>query len=185
MRSIAALALGVAALAATGCLVPSLEPLYTDKELVTDSGLVGLWQEENGKDLLLIRERDAGGYVSYYFEEDKVAEAFELRLVQLGKLRFYDLFPESKSAATSLGQCHYIPAHTFGIIARDGDRLRTDPLNADWMKDALKQNPALIAHKDYDGPALIASTPELQKFALKFAAGEKAFPKGQTWIRRP
>ena len=60
----------------------------------------------------------------------------------------------------------------------------TDPLNADWMKDALKQNPALIAHKDYDGPALIASTPELQKFALKFAGDEKAFPKGQAWLRK-
>jgi hypothetical protein len=175
----------LAALAMTGCYAPSLEPLYTDKEMVTDPGLAGNWQEKDDTDSFTILDLGAGKYRFTSIEKDKAPDLFVLRLVQLGDYRFYDLFPEGEPSGSDFRQEHFVAVHSFGRVLREGDTVRMASLNEDWLKEALAANPALLAHhRDGDKLLILAPTKDLQKFALAHAAHPKAFENWGTWTRK-
>ena len=50
MKRIILSATGLALILVTGCIVTSVNPLYTEKDLVFDPALVGAWSEGEGKD---------------------------------------------------------------------------------------------------------------------------------------
>jgi hypothetical protein len=169
----------------TGCLVSSLDPLYTDKEIVTDPGLVGDWAAQEGKDAFVIRELDATSYRMIFVDENGSSDMFVLHIVQIGGERFYDLFPEGPVAGSDMRQLHFVPVHTFGRFARNGDNLRLAALDEDWTKEQLQKTPGLIPHRAIDKQlVLTASTKQLQKFALDHVSHPKAFGDWAAYQRK-
>ena len=76
-----------------GC-VPSLNPLYTEKDLIFDEALLGVWSEkENSNDGWTFRKRDEKSYLLVVQAGEK-SSPFIAHLVQLGKYRFLDLYPD-------------------------------------------------------------------------------------------
>ncbi len=160
------------ALLISGCLQPSLHPLFTEKDLVFDPGLIGAWVGENEKETWILQKAGDHTYDLFY-EGERDSAKYEVHLVRLGKFEFLDIYPQVPEMCD---HALLIPAHMFSIIRRDGDTLRNAMLNPDWLEDMIARKKLKIAHERLDDRiVLTASTKELQKFILKYAEDMNAF----------
>jgi hypothetical protein len=176
MRTIRILLVFGIALLFSGCVVPSLHPLFTEKDLVFDPALIGTWVEENEKETWTFQKAGDHTYDLFYEGEGDSAE-FEAHLLRLGKFEFLDIYPEEPDIKNDFCKFHLILTHTFSRIWIDGDTLRTAMLNPQWLEDMIARRNVKIAHERLDDRiVLTASTKELQKFILKYAEDINAFP---------
>jgi len=102
------------AAALVGC-VPSLHRLYTDKDLIFDPKLLGVWSDEQSK-WTFEKGKDEMSYkLTVIFEEkkDKKAE-FDTHMVKFDNMLFLDLFPTDPEVEMNVFLAlHLVPAHTF------------------------------------------------------------------------
>ncbi|MGC8743695.1 MAG: hypothetical protein ACP5T0_07445 [Verrucomicrobiia bacterium] len=173
-RTIHFLGLIIALLFITGCLVRSINPLYTEKNLIFDEKLLGEWKVK--LDVWKFSKQGNGYLLTQIDNEGKKAE-FEVHLLKLGKYRFLDFYlkefdKDLGKKLNSFGLLHLIPAHSFmrvESIEKDETKLRVFSL--DWLKKTVEQNPNIIPHilvhdKDYPDVILTAETSKLQDFVL-------------------
>ena len=87
----------------TGCFVLSVHPLYFEKDLVFESGLLGTWGEKtHEKDLSELWIFEKTGDKSYRLtirDEEDGEGMFEAHLLKLGDHLFMDLYPEEPADA--------------------------------------------------------------------------------------
>jgi len=162
-----------AAVLVAGCVVTSVSPFYTQKDLVFEPAIVGNWiNEKNGNEFWRF---DQGPDLSYRFTlvEEKKATIMEARAFKLHGQLFLDLF--------SLEQdIHVIPAHYLLKVSQITPALKMAELNEEWLTDLLSKNPSALRHhfiKTGDRPedrrlVLTADTPELQAFIVKHLNAE-------------
>ncbi|MBS4028143.1 MAG: hypothetical protein KGZ58_05825 [Ignavibacteriales bacterium] len=167
----------------SGCL-RSLRPLYTDKDLVFDKALIGVWSEENERDTWTFLKSEKNSYELVYTEKGVPAK-LEAHLVQLGSYRFLDIYLKDIPEENGLYNLHIIPAHTFSKVRFHGDTLSLSMLDADWAKKMFKENKLTIKHEETEkGLLLTAPTEDLQKLVLTYAEDKNAFGKESVLIRR-
>jgi hypothetical protein len=184
MRTMKILLVFGIALLISGCLQPSLHPLFTEKDLVFDPALIGAWVGENEKETWILQKAGDHTYDLFYEGEGDSAQ-YEAHLVRLGKFEFLDIYPEESDIKNDFYKLHLILAHTFSRIWRDRDTLRVAMLNPDWLEDMIARKKVKIAHERLDERiVLTASTKELQKFILKYAEDINAFPDPAELHRR-
>lgn len=171
--------LPVVALAAvlTGCYPLSIQPFYTQKDLVYDPALVGVWKE-TGDDpaVWTIRRGDATSYEALS-TEDADTRRYEFHIVQLGGVRYLDVVPKEDE-----GMAQHIPAHSLHRIRITADQIDIEPLKADYFEALIKGQKIRIAQKVSvptqggvdDKIVLTGSTAELQEFVLQHSK-EKGF----------
>jgi hypothetical protein len=92
----------------TGCLpVDSLNPLYTDKDLVYDESLIGFWagpnNDDGGIEFSTLDDNGKNAYVLTMFDKARDSgegnrTIFHAHLVNLGGRRFLDVAPEQWDA---------------------------------------------------------------------------------------
>lgn len=168
-------------LAACGPVL-SIHPLYTDRDVVFDPGLVGIWFDPGSSDAPVVFERgpDNSYRVITHLDKDTSADQiFEAHLVKLNGHLFLDAEQtKNRIAGKEEDMGIAIPAHLLGRVSIEGDALNLDLLDEDWIKDQLKAGKISIAHEDNDDGdvVLTASTAELQKFVVAHADDDKAFP---------
>src|ERR1051325_6103586 len=172
-----------AALLAAGCL-PSLNPLYTEKDLIFDPALVGRWAEKpDDKDSWTFEKRDEHSY-NLVIRDDDTQSPLIVHLVKLGGHRFLDLMLRhsglKETKLDGVFQLGLIPGHLLAKVNQTAPALRLAFLNPEWLDKLLKENPKAIAHHRIEGDlaALTASTKELQAFVLKYAGDTNAFREG-------
>ena len=156
----------ILALLMAGCVVSSLYPLFTEKDLAFDPTLVGTWAEKDEDDTLTFALAEGKAYELTYTAEGQKTK-YEGHLVQLGEFKFLDVYPKISEEHDAF---HLIPAHSFWRIRMDGDVLSIAGLDEDWFKNATAKKEIAIAHERLEhGIVLTASTDVLQKFVLKYA----------------
>src|SRR5258708_19923235 len=86
-----AFVVAAAAMLLTGC-IPSLAPLYTDRDAVSDARVTGTWTVK--KDTITVTA-DGNGYKVVYADDENPAHKlnFVAHLVKLGSALFLALFP--------------------------------------------------------------------------------------------
>jgi hypothetical protein len=161
----------------TGCFVLSVHPLYFEKDLIFEPGLVGTWGEkEHEKDLSelwIFKELEDKSYRLIIRDGDDEG-MFEAHLLNLGEYQFLDLYPEEPESSSEFYNMHVIPAHSFMRVSLEGHVLRLAFFDLDWLKKNIEQNKVTIKHERRDDTiVLTASTEELQKFVLEHV--EEAF----------
>jgi hypothetical protein len=161
----------------TGCVVTSVYPFYTEKELVFEPALLGAWVDaptgtNSGSDQTVF-EKD--GVLQYKLSDGKGGESYEAHLFKLKDQLFLDVISSNCKGA--------IPAHSLMKVTLTESTLRISLLNYDWVKKLVEKSPKVIRHHkvyknaettDYDF-VLTADTMELQKFVLKQLKNEQAF----------
>jgi hypothetical protein len=154
----------------TGCFVLSVHPLYFEKNLIFESGLVGTWGEkEHEKDLSELWIFKKSGDKSYRLIIRDMEEEgmFEAHLLKLGEHMFLDLYPEEPEASSEFYNMHVIPAHSFIRVSLEGHVLRLGFFDLEWLKKNIEENKVSIKHERRDDMiVLTASTKELQEFVL-------------------
>jgi hypothetical protein len=160
-----------------GC-VPSLHPLYTEKDRTTESDLLGTWTQGENKDSWEFESGADESYVLTYTEKGAAAK-FRTTLVQLGEHLFLDLYPsEDAELKNELLKLHLVPAHSFARLRLKGDTLELAMMDNDWVRGKLARKEISVPHEVLDdGIVLTASTPQLQEFVTSFASDPAAFPK--------
>ena len=176
-------ALMAAAIASGGC-VPTLNSLFTGKDVAYDPALEGKWQ--NAEATWTIQPYDArGGRYRLRTEmKDQPPAEWDATLGNIGTNRFLELLPRRPNEIhqkTFYGG-HFIRLRSFWKVALDGDTLTLTSMSSQWLEAMLKQNKVTIKHEKPEGGILFltASTQELQDFVAKYADDPGAFPsKGE------
>jgi hypothetical protein len=173
----------------TGC-VPSLNPLYTAKDITFDPALVGTWGSDDPREKWVFEKSGGNAYKLKQTDGEGLTAEFDTRLVRLGDYKFLDLvvtnvdekyFKLNGWAAFSL-----IPAHLVLQVHEIGPRLKISAMNPDWVKEWLEKNPKSIEHRklNEDRYIILATTGDLQKFVLQHAGEEGLFGGAHELERR-
>lgn len=178
MKKLSWLGLPIVAFLLTGCIIRSLDPFYTDKDLVYDPALAGTWQgeKEEGDTWEFTGNPAEKSYALVHTDKKGNQAEFSVRLFQLGKTRFLDCvlteLTDSDENLNEISSLHLVPTHSILKVEAIGKELRLSWGSEEKLRNLLKQNPKAIAHhrfgeKDDFGVLLTAPTAELQEFLKK------------------
>ena len=155
-----------------GCVVTSVYPFYTTKDVAFDSSLVGTWSEHSAKE-------DTNSFWQFTRLNER---AYWLRTVENNKTNCYETyrFRLKQHAFLDLRTTNrmddQLPLHYLLKIEKTGSMLQVKVLNFDWIAKLLEKNPKALRHvlvpnepgnTNNNQLVLTASTTELQKFILK------------------
>ena len=165
-----------------GCVVTSVYPFYTSKDVVFDPALVGAWVEagSTNTDSELWRFEKAGRQAyKLTFQENGKQTEYDSYLFKLKGRLFLDLCSREKPDNS-------LALHYLLKITRLDSALEMNLLEYDWLKKLIEKDPKAIRHiivpkklgEEGEGDlVLTAETAELQKFILKHEKTEGAFGK--------
>jgi hypothetical protein len=173
-----------------GCVVQSIQPLFSEKEFITYPSLAGTWtQKEEGKELGLwtFTVKD-NRYVLKQRDEKGREATFHVAVGKIGTDVFLDFSPDDPAPEHGLNDfmsVNLIPAHVFAKVRKTNDALVLVTMDYEWLEKHLQENPKAIAHILQDKrPVLTATTGELQKFFAKHAQDEKVFKNSIQLVRK-
>lgn len=170
---------GVLALLA-GCVVESVYPFYTAKDLAFEPALLGRWSDSATKAVEYWEFAKAEG-ASYLLTTVDAHEtnAYTTHFFHLQEHQFLDL------RTTNYDDMNRLPLHLVVKISQIQPTLKLSVLNYDWLTKLVKKDPKAIRHivvpenPDDTNTAnmiyLTADTKELQKFILRYAGDTNAF----------
>ena len=175
MKSKLAIALGLIITVMSGCIT-SLNPLYTDKDIIFKKELIGTWQDSKSNESWTFEKWEENGYKLSHKEEGEQA-TFLAVLVKIGDYTFLDLYPQDSSSKNSLKKMHLLPVHTFSKVTLSGNNLTLEMLDPEWLENGLAVETIHVQHsKTAEGYlVLTAPTEELQSFMLAHANMKEAF----------
>ena len=164
-------------LAFTGC-VPSLNPLYTDQDLIFDKSLIGVWVEKDTHETWALSSCDDKlEYKLLHTDENGRKGEFSARLVRVEDKIFLDIVPIKPSFTQSdFYRGHFFATHTFVHVVQIEPTVQLAVLEPRWLKDKLAENPEAIRHETINGEIILTSQPkETQKFLLANLNTRQAF----------
>jgi len=172
----------------TGCVVTSVYPYYTDKDLVFDPALPGDWVEAGATNASAeyVRIEPAGekGYRVAFFGTSETNSS-NVHLFRLKQRLFLDVCPTNRSL-------DFVPVHQVSKVMQIEPVLETADLSYDWLAKLLEKNPEAIRHmvlRDQSGDeqggriVLTADTKEFQRFILKYINNTNAWKEPSKFRR--
>ena len=163
-----------------GCIVLSVYPFYTPKDLIFDPGLTGRWAKTTATNEFW-QFSDMGGEFHLLTTTDaQDTNCLEAHLFRLKQYQFLDLLTTQRDQ-------FQMPVHLIAKAARKDGSLSLQFLDYGWLSGLLETNPAVLRHlvvPEKPGDTndamvfLTAETKDLQKFLLKHAADTNAFSAG-------
>jgi hypothetical protein len=176
MKNIAKLLTLSLFLAFTGC-VPSLNPLYTERDLIYDNSLVGVWVDKETSETWAFSNGGRLEYKLLHTDEDGRNGEFSARLIKIEGKLFLDIVPiKTGFPQTDFFQSHFLTTHTFMHVVPSESTVQIAVLESRWLKDLLEGNREAIRHEKINGEiVLTASSKEMQKFLLANLTTKEAF----------
>ncbi len=153
--------------------IPSLNPFYTEKDLVFESRLIGEWQSKDSSDPQRWTFERAGdkGYKLVVTDKQGKKGILDARLFKLKDETFLDLTPgdcEFAPTQADIVAAGLIPGHLLVRVPRIDPVLRLAFCDYDWLGKYLESHPkALAFHNEEKHGAIIAPTKDLQAFVMK------------------
>jgi hypothetical protein len=166
MRCIKLLAALAMVFLMTGCDVRSLYPFYTEKDVVFEPGLLGVWKVSGEGDDVWVVLR--GKENSYRVVSPDGGVTFDGRLLKLGERLYLDL-----TLAEVPSEEFVIPAHLIVQVELSGDRMRTAILDEKKLDKLEAAGGMKLAHMTTS--VLTAPPKELQAFVTQHAGDGAAF----------
>jgi hypothetical protein len=161
-----------------GCIVMSVYPFYTDKDVFVDSRIVGRWMK-NG-DTNTVWTFSVWTQNSYLLaaDDNQGTNLFEAHLFRLKQYQFMDLMTTNRDF-------YALPVHLISKVTVGGGKLGLQFLDYGWLAGLIETNPAVLRHLVVPNDPrntnsgnmlfLTGETKELQKFLLKHADDVHAF----------
>ncbi len=153
-----------------GC-IPSLHPLYTEKDLVFEKALIGTWQDGDNQDSTWIFSQSGDKEYKLVYTEDGKKGEFTVHLLKIKDKMFIDFFPIEQEGLNGFYAAHLVPAHSFMLVKQIEPTLQMACLNANKLKDIIQKDPKAVKHEKLgdgdDKDVFTAPTEELQAFIMK------------------
>jgi len=184
--------------------IPSLFPLYKNRDLKTNDLLLGQWKElqdekyvwevsypgqpESGEVVIFEDNRwsnfDEAGR-TYRMEGGLVDKReFAMHLLELDGMDYLNLYPMDWEVEHGFLSWHMVEANIFARAEIGKDTLVIHFFNPDFLEQLIRDNRLKISHVKLDDRILItARTEELQKFVQKFGQDPDAYGDAQILVR--
>jgi hypothetical protein len=177
-----------------GSCIPSLFPLYTQEDLVTDDRIVGTWNA-GGNNIWVIDRldynpksdfmnpdwtdpKDKKTYrlkVTEVSEGDTLEAEFVVHMLVLDGQHYLNFFPTDYELAHGFLSWHMIEANNFSKVRITEDSLSLNFFDPSYMEKLIDTNRIKISHIRLDsGILLTARARELQKFVIKYGNEDEA-----------
>jgi hypothetical protein len=171
--------------------IPSVNPFYTDQDVVFDARLLGEWQEKDKSDNPDVWKFEGTTNQMYKLtitEKEGKQGTFNAHLFQLKQEYFLDLIPDDCHYATNqadlVGTSMY-PGHLLVRVPQIEPELKLAFFDFGWLQKYLEKNPDELAHhREGDRLLLTADTRDLQEFVLKHLGEDELFKKPDEMIRK-
>jgi hypothetical protein len=181
MKTYAPACLALIAMLLGGCVVQSIQPLFSEKECVSVPDLTGAWaQKDEGKQVgEWVFSTNEQRYRLAHTDEKGRKATFDVIAGKIGTNTFLDFTLneiEPHDSLNDFAAVSLIGAHVFAKVSKHDGNLILAGMNYDWLETHLKENPKAVTHiLQEKRPILTASTDELQKFVAKHASDAAAF----------
>lgn len=163
-----------------GCIVQSVYPFYTPKDLIFDPALAGRWVKTTAANELWQFSDVGGKFYMLATTDDQSTNCLEAHLFQLKQFQFLDLLTTNRDP-------YQMPMHLLSKVARNDDKMSLHFLDYGWLSGLLETNPAVLRHivvpeepggTNHCMVYLTADTKDLQQFLLEHAEDTNAFNAG-------
>src|SRR5437867_5181517 len=143
-----------------GCFPTSINPLYTEQDLVFEPALAGVWRGDGegdaAKEIWAFEKAGDKAYKLVHTDKDGRTGQFEVHRLKLGDTFFLDFFPvvggDQETNRNEIYQFHFVPLHSFAKVSRTDSALQLSFLSLEWLGKLLEKNPQSIRH-EMVGPA--------------------------------
>lgn len=161
-----------------GC-VSSLNPLYTEQDLIFDAALLGVGTDKDAAETWELTKTGEKQYKLVYTDEDGNTGEFAAHLLRADGKTFLDLTPvKLVLSQNDFYKGHFLATHTFAEISKTAPTVQISFLEPEWLKKFLAKNPMAVKHQKIgDEILLTASSKQLQKFLLAHLNTEGAFAR--------
>lgn len=164
----------------SGCVVESVQPFFTEKDVVFENNLLGAWKVEGKEDTLLFRKASENSYNIVVYEDGK-AVVYRAYLFEIMRTRFLDVTQPDTEKSPDSG--HSIAVHTIWKLTLEGDTLIIHAVHEAKVKEILKEHPLPWADPDYRGDVLFTgTTAQIQEF-LRQNPNDLFEEEGGVWSR--
>jgi hypothetical protein len=175
--------------------IPSLFPLYTEKDLVTDDRLVGAWDSGDNDGIWTFERLDYTPSSDFFSSDwskpgdrktyklvvtefdgaDTLEAEFVVHMLELNGERYLNFKPVDVELHHDFLAWHMVAANNFSRIWIGPDSLSIGYFNPEYLEELIDEHKIKISHIRHDNGILItARTPELQKFVIKYGDDEDA-----------
>jgi hypothetical protein len=157
-----------------GACVPSVNPFYTEKDVVFDARLVGEWRTTSDPNDIQTWKFEKSGDNAYKLVvagKDGKHDDLDARLFKLKDQLFLDVIPTECRYAPDEGgivSAAMFAGHLLLRVPQLEPSLRLAGCNYDWLTKHLEAHPNDLTHHNEDKAMLLtAQTKDLQAFVLQ------------------
>jgi hypothetical protein len=174
----------------TGCVVMSVYPFYTQRDLVFETKLLGDWvtldADDADAEFCRIEKFGETGYRATCFGRNET-NSVDAHLFRLHGQLFLDTCPTNRSFDA-------LPVHQLQKVRCAEGLLETVSLNYNWLAEQLQKTPDALRHivvldknngRENRRIVLTANTAELQQFVLQHLNNPNAWNEPSTCKVRP
>ena len=160
------------------CTVQSLFPLYTNKDLVYNENVIGVWDLGDNETWEFIRktskEDSIKGIPPHYKliaieKGEKVV--LEAHLLRLGKYNYFNFYLTDFDSENGMAHFNLLPVNTFARTLIYEDSLNIEFFNPEFIANLIEEKKVRIKHvstDDHDRLLITAPTDEIQRFVIKY-----------------
>ncbi len=178
------------ALSLSAC-IPSLHPVFNDKDKTYDKALVGTWTGTWGEKKTTAEwkfESHGKNEYNLIYSDNDTSGQFTATLATIHGERYLDLFPDEPShkETNPFYIWHMIPTHTFLKVKQIEPTLQMAFLNPNEVEDILDEDPEALSLIKTEGRVFMtSSTEELQAFLKKYGKNERLFTDYSNFSKTP
>lgn len=178
----------------SGCL-STLHPLFTEKDLVYDTRLLGTWRAGNGDDTAVFErgspalfkelpaalQKLAGRAYYVTLKKDNRYSRYHAFLCRIGKELYLDYYPAEtprQKLYDGFYKSHFIKMHSFYRVRFKDDRsFEIGQFDQGYLRNLIDKKQIRIQYEvRFDESYLItAPTEELQQYVIKYGDDEGAY----------
>ncbi|HSP83411.1 MAG TPA: hypothetical protein VLN72_06740 [Gillisia sp.] len=162
MKALTVLMVALLALTLAGC-ISSVNPLFTESELVFDTDLLGDWSD--GESQISFTREGENAYILITSDEgDEIG--YKTHLVKLDNNTFLDIYPSDNLNSSFLFEATHFPVHYFYKIEIMQEEIILSEMDNDLATSLINDSHLDISYVvSQDGWILLtASTEKLQNF---------------------
>jgi hypothetical protein len=169
--------------------IPSLQPFYTEKDLVFEPSLVGSFSENEGDGLWTFTKSADREYKLTIKDKEK-SSTFTAHLFKVGNDHFIDLYAAKESLDNwpreDFFKASLIPGHLVLKVPSFSPKLALQVMDEDGIKEYLKANKGAVPHSFIESERLVftGSSEQMRDFLKRISSEEKGWGKPAEFQKR-
>jgi hypothetical protein len=180
LKAISLVLLAGAAALVSGCLVTSVYPFYSPKDMIYEPGLAGRWTKTDDANEHWEFAKAGTNYYQLTYISSSQTNVMEARLFKLQGQMFLDLFAGEKEWEIMPPP---IPSHLLLRVYQLTPKVRMTAMNNEWLAKWVEKNPKALRYymlkmgdKAEDvRVVLTGETSDLQEFVLSQLKTDEAW----------